>query len=151
MSKSNLVRSSGAALAALCLCFTGSAQASAAGARVEKININDSSCTMTNGFEFCSTFRGTLNGVFAPNGHVNFTMNVTNTFRVTSPDGTVRSHDERVHQKYLIKEGAMHVSLYQQSVVDDYGLFTCTSDIHSHLVDGVVQYDRGESNCTVDA
>ncbi|WP_255771728.1 hypothetical protein [Pseudarthrobacter sulfonivorans] len=150
MSKSNLVRSAGAAVAALGLCLTGSAQAFAEGARVEKINFNDGSCSMTNGFEFCSTFQGTLNGVFAPNGLVNFTMDVTNTFRVTAPDGTVRSHDERVHQKYLIKDGATHVSLYQQSVVDDFGPFTCTLDVHSHLVDGAVQFDRGESICTVD-
>lgn len=77
-------------------------------------------------------------------------MHFTNTFRVTAPDGSVRSQSDTVHQKYLIKDGTRHVDLYQQSLVDDFGPFACTLELHSHFVDGAVQFDRGASVCTVD-
>jgi hypothetical protein len=150
MSKTSFVHAASASLFAVSLAFLGSAEASAAGADVSTIKFNDSSCNTSNGFEICQTSKGTLQRVIAPNGYLNFSMNFTNGFTVTAPDGTVRSESNDVHQKYLIKDGTMHVSLYQQSLVDDFGPFTCTLEVHSHLVDGKVQFDRGESTCTQD-
>lgn len=150
MSKISVATAASAALAVLALTFAGAGPASAAGADVSVVKFNDSSCDTNNGFEICRTSKGTLHRVGAPNGSVNFTMHFTNTFSVTAPDGSVRSESDTVHQMYLIKDGTKHVDLYQRSLIDDFGAFTCTLEVHSHFVDGAVQFDRGVSVCTVD-